>query len=733
MQNKVGEFSCFRRRTVGNSHRWSYDNSYCDENLNHFFCVSQATLSQQIRNDIYNAFVNHYISYAINSDFMSSDHVHGFYYLGSGLYGLYPSEKIVQILGVNDRECRRVASDVVSDSSASEYLGRFEFTPNVFTVVLKDDEGDEYCYDRVGYSISNSWMLNGSSCLDPEAPKHTLCVVQNPASSLVKIVQDAHAARKRAVFHQISTNSDYGFINFGNGLFGMYPEMNIKRLKTVLRPNGNTDADRTPNIIANADMGGEMLDALGVGKHSEVVAYLYDKTGQPVYFSILNGLWANLYYDKREVVYLEHVEVAASGLSEFQLNQMKETFDEHFSRSMFAFMVDGPTHLDRYGVIQYSYNPDKYFIMPQSQTVTVCQANLPTLATQYHPVNVFDGEEDTGAMLLANFNKYLAPNSAQHFAIYDFIKEMHCFHSENDEWVFEDCDYTQGTQYFFLCWTEPDENFERGFEVQSGLMGFNVKSINVISYAGGGVEFADIAYVQYALLPSMQTVQISNRNVTYDNVQCKTPIGNYMGDNPTDSAHALLLYEKYDIENFMYQNEDGGWECLTRVSNRWRTDNCFSPSGKSYWHFCLTTQEPWSLTGIKSAYDYQVGLPTDVTPASVSHWSDNNRTDYHYALQYLGSGVFYATPANKKVVLVDPETALGQVDTSNCDLVDNMVWEMEDALMLVNKMPFSTGVVERIALRDINGQWIRMKKTVGEEVKIFWTRWGSIPTFRDLA
>ena len=63
-----------------------------------------------------------------------------------------------------------------------------------------------------------------------------------------------------------------------------------------------------------------------------------------------------------------------------------------------------------------------------------------------------------------------------------------------------------------------------------------------------------------------------------------------MGDNPTDSAHALLLYEKYDIENFMYQNEDGGWECLTRVSNRWRTDNCFSPSGKSYWHFCLTTQ-----------------------------------------------------------------------------------------------------------------------------------------------
>ena len=48
-----------------------------------------------------------------------------------------------------DRECRRVASDVVSDSSASEYLGRFEFTPNVFTVVLKDDEGDEYCYDRV--------------------------------------------------------------------------------------------------------------------------------------------------------------------------------------------------------------------------------------------------------------------------------------------------------------------------------------------------------------------------------------------------------------------------------------------------------------------------------------------------------------------------------------------------------------------------------------------------------
>ena len=78
------------------------------------------------------------------------------------------------------------------------------------------------------------------------------------------------------------------------------------------------------------------------------------------------------------MVYLEHVEVAASGLSEFQLNQMKETFDEHFSRSMFAFMVDGPTHLDRYGVIQYSYNPDKYFIMPQSQTVTVCQANLPT-------------------------------------------------------------------------------------------------------------------------------------------------------------------------------------------------------------------------------------------------------------------------------------------------------------------------------------------------------------------
>ena len=47
---------------------------------------------------------------------------------------------------------------------------------------------------------------------------------------------------------------------------------------------------------------------------------------------------------------------------------------------------------------------------------------------------------------------------------------------------------------------------------------------------------------------------------------------------------------------------------------------------------------------------------------------------------------------------------------SNCDLVDNMAWEMEDALMLVNKMPFSTGVVERIALRDINGQWIRMKK-----------------------
>ena len=46
-------------------------------------------------------------------------------------------------------------------------------------------------------------------------------------------------------------------------------------------------------------------------------------------------------------------------------------------------------------------------------------------------MNVFDGEEDTGAMLLANFNKYLAPNSAQHFAIYDFIKEMHCFHSEN--------------------------------------------------------------------------------------------------------------------------------------------------------------------------------------------------------------------------------------------------------------------------------------------------------------
>ena len=53
------------------------------------------------------------------------------------------------------------------------------------------------------------------------------------------------------------------------------------------------------------------------------------------------------------------------------------------------------------------------------------------VATQYHPVNVFDGEEDTGAELLANFNKYLAPNSAQHFAIYDFIKEMHCFHSEN--------------------------------------------------------------------------------------------------------------------------------------------------------------------------------------------------------------------------------------------------------------------------------------------------------------
>ena len=88
--------------------------------------------------------------------------------------------------------------------------------------------------------------------------------------------------------------------------------------------------------------------------------------------------------------------------------------------------------------------------------------------------------------------------------------------------MFEDCDYTQGTQYFFLCWTEPDENFERGFEVQSGLMGFNVKSINVISYAGGGVEFADIAYVQYALLPSMQTVQISNRNVTYDNGKIST-------------------------------------------------------------------------------------------------------------------------------------------------------------------------------------------------------------------
>ena len=76
--------------------------------------------------------------------------------------------------------------------------------------------------------------------------------------------------------------------------------------------------------------------------------------------------------------YLEHVPFESSGLTDVDLQTMRDKFKDHFPRSMKAFRVDSSLSLGRYGVIPFAYHPDKYTLLPQVNSLKISEGNMDT-------------------------------------------------------------------------------------------------------------------------------------------------------------------------------------------------------------------------------------------------------------------------------------------------------------------------------------------------------------------
>ena len=68
--------------------------------------------------------------------------------------------------------------------------------------------------------------------------------------------------------------------------------------------------------------------------------------------------------------------------------------------------------------------------------------------------------------------------------------------------------------YLYFRWTPPDPNFDRAYETQKSIMGFDV-TLDVFQVVeNSGLGYIYVGNLQWALWPSLQTVTIS-----FDKVQ----------------------------------------------------------------------------------------------------------------------------------------------------------------------------------------------------------------------